>query len=146
MKKEYAPIITLSLSIFMTAVIWVVQLVHYPSFAFVHPDQFVAFHGHHVTSIGMIVVPIMLLELGFSGWLSYVVWNKLGWIQLLLVISIWLVTALLQVPTHNILEQGYKQDVVQQLITENWYRTALWTIKTLVLFGIFFDYNRMTQE
>ena len=47
----------------MTAVIWFVQLVQYPSFAKVDPSAFVEFHAFHSARITLIGGPLMLAEL-----------------------------------------------------------------------------------
>ena len=46
----------------MTAVIWFVQLVQYPSFARVDLASFAEFHAFHSTRITWIVAPLMILE------------------------------------------------------------------------------------
>ena len=48
----------------MIGVIWVVQLVHYPLFASVGANEFVAYHREHVRLITFIVGPAMLIDDG----------------------------------------------------------------------------------
>ena len=47
----------------MTGVIWVIQIVHYPSFHFIEKESYTAFQKFHMNSISLIVVPVMILEL-----------------------------------------------------------------------------------
>jgi hypothetical protein len=50
-------------------------------------------------------------------------------------ILIWASTFLLQVPLHGILEQQPDTRSMERLVTTNWTRTILWTLR-LVLLGI----------
>ena len=47
----------------MTGVIWVIQIVHYPSFHFIEKELYTAFQKFHMNKISIIVMPIMLAEL-----------------------------------------------------------------------------------
>ena len=47
----------------MTGVIWVIQIVHYPSFHFIEKEFYTAFQKFHMNKISIIVIPIMLAEL-----------------------------------------------------------------------------------
>ena len=114
--------------------IWVVQLVHYPSFAYIDEKQFETFHQHHTRSISFIVLPLMLVELGLAGILSVqhnFQWNYL--VPLLLVLLLWGSTFLMQVPAHNSLAAGKDLSTIRHLIQTNWIRTILWTLKALWL-------------
>ena len=47
----------------MVGVIWVIQLVHYPSFHFIDKDIYDSFQKFHMNKISIIVIPVMILEL-----------------------------------------------------------------------------------
>ena len=47
----------------MTGVIWVIQIVHYPSFHFIEKELYTVFQKFHMNKISIIVIPIMLAEL-----------------------------------------------------------------------------------
>ncbi len=114
--------------------IWVVQLVHYPSFHYVDPDRFVAFHQHHTRSISFIVLPLMLVELGLGAvlvWQSDLDWKYIT--ALIIVGLIWASTFLIQVPDHNALGKGKDDSLIARLVKTNWIRTVLWTLKALWL-------------
>ncbi len=114
--------------------IWVVQLVHYPSFHYVDPDRFVAFHRHHTRSISFIVLPLMLVELGLGAvlvWQSDLDWKYIT--ALIIVGLIWASTFLIQVPDHNALGKGKDDSLIARLVKTNWIRTVLWTLKALWL-------------
>lgn len=124
---------------FMTGLIWYVQLAHYPSFRFVDENNFAEFHNHHSLKTGIIVMPVMSIELATSGALA---WNS-GWftmnaLGLYIVILIWLSTAFFSVPKHNALKHGKVDSLIDGLVKTNWYRTVLWSIKSGVSLWVLF--------
>lgn len=118
----------------LVGLIWIVQLVHYPGFAYVDPAQWTAFHAYHTTSITIIVLPLMLTELALGGFL----WKWSGWHRQfgglwLLTILTWLSTFVLSVPLHNALASGFAADTIAELVRTNWPRTLLWSVRLLWL-------------
>ena len=47
----------------MVGVIWVIQLVHYPSFKYVKESDYIIFQKYHMSNISYIVFPVMFTEL-----------------------------------------------------------------------------------
>ena len=120
----------------MTGLIWFVQIVHYPLFAAVGRDQFVAYEGRHTVLTTWVVMPLMMVELGSSIWLA--VHPLPGWSGLLIAAAIltaliWLSTFFLQVPQHRILERGFDEAAWRFLVNSNWVRTVLWTARSVIL-------------
>lgn len=119
----------------MVGVIWVVQLVHYPFFHRIDRELFSDHMDAHRTRISYIVVPVMLLELAAS--IGLVVIESLLRLEfavaLTLLLGIWASTALLQVPSHGKLTAGYNESEVDKLVSYNWIRTILWTLRLLLL-------------
>ena len=117
----------------MFGVIWVVQLVHYPLFAGVGVDGFVAYEASHQVRITWIVFPAMLLELGTAVALLWlrpdIVPPWMVWAGLALVGVVWLSTALVQVPLHSTLSAGFDGDAHARLVATNWVRTVAWTLR-----------------
>ena len=112
--------------------IWTIQLSHYPAFQFICEKDFSAFHQHHTSSITLVVMPLMLLELGMVGWQAYQSsWNWIWVITLLLVVAIWASTFFIQIPLHGKLEAGKDLEVIKELVKTNWIRTILWSIKAI---------------
>ncbi|MFP8490244.1 hypothetical protein ACKGJO_14265 [Gracilimonas sp. Q87] len=131
MSQELIFLINTFATFFMTGLIWIVQLVHYPSFHYVGSDNFKAFQLHHVNSIDKIVIPVMVVELAtsfglawFDGFLSL---NAVGFY---IVILIWASTGLFSVPAHNKLESSKDHNVIKNLVLTNWLRTVLWSLKS----------------
>jgi len=122
---------------FMTGLIWYVQLVHYPSFRFIDEDNFQKFHTHHSIKTGFIVMPIMSSELASSGVLAWNDgWSTLNALGFYLVILIWFSTLFFSVPKHNALKHGKVDSLIDGLVKTNWYRTVLWSIKSMLSFWV----------
>jgi len=119
----------------MTGVIWVIQIVHYPSFHFIEKELYTAFQKFHMNKISIIVIPIMLAELitGMMLFLDKSSKSSFLIISFLILILIWLITGVFFSKAHNELITGYQELVVNQLIAMNWIRTLLWTLRLLLL-------------
>jgi len=119
----------------MTGLIWFVQVVHYPLFAYVN-GNFVRYEQLHTVRTGWVVAPVMLAELGSSALLvlnpRFVSRNE-AIIGLLLVIGLWVSTWALQIPQHTTLSQGYDAAAQRFLVTSNWLRTILWSVRSGLL-------------
>jgi hypothetical protein len=127
-------------TLFMVGAIWFVQVVHYPLFARVGRPDYSAYSIRHTRLTGLVVGPPMLLEAGTA--IALVVWTPPGisvslvWTGLLLVAGIWLSTALLQAPRHTTLGRGFDPAAHRFLVTSNWLRTVLWSLRGLVVLCI----------
>lgn len=60
----------------MVGVIWVMQLVHYPSFKYVKESDYIIFQKYHMSNISYIVFPIMFTEL-ITALLIFFFWRKI---------------------------------------------------------------------
>jgi len=120
---------------FMTGVIWIVQALVYPFFKLVGENEFNRIHQFHMQRISWIVSPVMILELA-TGVLLYIQFHEALYMwNLLSVISIWLFTGLVNVPTHNkLIFQDNKSKFI--LVLYNWPRCILWTGRSLFLFWV----------
>ena len=135
MSPELIFLINTFASFFMTGLIWIVQLVHYPSFHYVGADNFKAFQLHHVNSIDKIVIPVMIAEIATSfglAWMDgFLSLNAAGFY---IVILIWVCTGLFSVPTHTKLESLKNEPAIRKLVSTNWFRTVLWSLKSSLNF------------
>ncbi len=124
-------------TLFLTGLIWFVQIVQYHSFYLVNKDSFIHFHAHHTKRISFIVVPAMVLELASSAVLwHYSEWTSLPSIGFYLVLLIWMSTFFISVPKHNLLQQKKDPKVIRALVNTNWIRTSLWSVKSVLAFFI----------
>ena len=119
----------------MVGVIWVIQLLHYPSFHFIQKSDYSKFQQFHMSRISFIVVPamiiefitgIMMLQFGFNS-------NFLFISSLIILLTIWGITFIFFTKMHQVLISGYNEIIVNRLISINWSRTLLWSLRLLVL-------------
>lgn len=124
-------------TLFMTGLIWFVQVVHYPLFAQVNLIDFSLYQAAHSRLTTWVVMPPMLIELGTAGLMlffrpatipAWPVWLGLG-----LVLLIWVSTFFLQVPQHNTLTLGFNAEVHRFLVASNWLRTLAWSARSLLV-------------
>jgi len=124
----------------MTGLIWFVQIVHYPLFTKIGSRGFTQYAESHRHLTSLVVVPIMLLELIAAALLPLCIdtlsKRLLSWLALALLIGVWLATAILQVPLHEKLGNGYSDEDAEKLASTNWVRTILWTARSFVLLAI----------
>ena len=119
----------------MVAIIWIVQILHYPTFLFINKKQYTDFQQFHMNKISYIIVPIMVVEL-FSGLGILFIIQKRQisfYVSFALLILIWMITGLLFTKYHSDLSKKYNQETILQLIQFNWIRTLLWTIRLALL-------------
>jgi hypothetical protein len=124
----------LSVTAALAGLIWVIQVVHYPLFAAVGPDRFVAYEQRHRMRISAVVGPLMAIE-GLTA-LALVAAPPAGRALpiagLALLGAIHASTVFLQVPLHTRLSERYDDAAVARLVRTNWIRTAGWTLRTVV--------------
>jgi hypothetical protein len=127
----------LAVTLFMTGVIWFVQIVHYPLFRFVGNSEFARYEAAHIFWTTWVVAPPMLTELTTAVLLLLFkpkgISDGILWLNLALLSAIWLSTAFLQVPCHQRLSQGFDAATHHRLVVTNWLRTVCWTVRSGLL-------------
>jgi hypothetical protein len=117
----------------MTGIIWFVQIVHYPLFSKIPPQGFVSYELLNTTATGLLVGPIMLVEISTAFLLlilrSPVAFQPLYLLALGCLILVWLSTFFLQVPLHALLSSRPDTEAMRSLVLTNWIRTFLWTLR-----------------
>jgi hypothetical protein len=118
--------------------IWLVQIVVYPLFARVGDAEYVAYHSFYTSRI-----PLPIIVPGFASFLlpaalAYFGPAVPGWMSAANIaagIAGLLVTVLLEIPRHNRLEKGGKNDAtIDELIRYNWPRTASISAQAVITF------------
>lgn len=132
----------LSATLFMTGLIWFVQIVHYPLFGGVGEERFASYGRRHSVLTGFVVGPPMLVEAltgaalvlvrpkGMPGWAAAAGFG--------LILAIWLSTALLQIPSHGELSLGFRAETHRALVRTNWIRTFAWSLRSLLMLWVLF--------
>lgn len=126
----------------MFGLIWLVQLVLYPAFAYIDATRFRKFHFLHTQRITFIVGPLMCVELATSLGVFLLQPGVLWGAGLALTLVIWLHTVFVSVPVHNRLAISESDEArandIDRLVRTNWFRTIAWTFRAaLVLYAFF---------
>ncbi len=117
----------------LVVLIWVVQLIIYPSFQYYSPAELAVWHPKYTTLIGLIVGPLMLAQVGLVGWELF---TRFSWPMLAvagLVGLMWVSTAVQAIPLHNAIAAGAgagdaSPETLAKLVEVNWVRTIGWTL------------------
>ena len=120
----------------LLVLIWLVQLIIYPSFRYTRTEDFQTWHGRYTFLISLLVVPLMLGQaaLVLIQWVLAASWPVIA--SAVLLVLVWLNTFLQAVPTHTLLSRGENiPRHVEHLIKVNWIRTLLWTV--VFILGLF---------
>ena len=123
----------LAVSCFLTGLIWLVQVVHYPLMAKVGAERFAEYERLHAAWITPVVGPAMLAEAAIAALLlvhrpaTLPAWA--AWTGAALVALLWAVTFFVSVPCHGVLAQGFDAAAHERLVATNWWRTAAWTAR-----------------
>ncbi|AGI26984.1 putative membrane protein [Polaribacter sp. MED152] len=119
----------------LVVLIWIVQLIVYPSFLFYKRENLMLWHNTYTRRIAIVVVPLMLLQLIISITNCLFGFNMINLLILLIAAFLWVFTFTSFAPIHfKISENNFETEQLNQLVTRNWIRTILWTI--LFILGI----------
>ena len=109
--------------------IWIVQIVIYPSFLYYTKVNLVRWHVKYITNFSYVVVPLMLSQLLAAIFNIFSRGTVTNFIYFILVISTWLLTFIIFVPIHKRITLGTcNQELLKNLIKKNWSRTIIWTL------------------
>lgn len=127
-------------TMYMTGLIWFVQIVHYPLHGEVGENSFQRYQEIHMRRTSWVVIPPMLMELLTSVALWYFspfgLFSEMFLGLLLCLVLIWLSTGFIQAPTHGILVHRFSKKLHNRLVVSNWIRTVLWSVRSLILLFI----------
>jgi uncharacterized membrane protein len=118
----------------LVGLIWVVQILVYPQFLRVAAKEFQDYHFAHCFRIGLIVAPLLFVEIASAAWLLYEGRQAQPFIiSTGLIPIIWLTTAVFQAPIHTRLGRGFNAPLIERLILTNWIRTLAWTARGILV-------------
>jgi len=134
-------LLNLCLAALLSGLIWTIQLVHYPSFLDVGTEEYLVYQRNHMRNISYLVIPLMLLELGFGAYLQ--IQHHISPIHWTISLSsallglIWITTFVVSSPLHGqLVAVGYDREIIRKLINTNWIRTFAWTFRFLIFFWL----------
>ena len=122
---------------FLAGLIWTIQVVHYPLFAAVGDDRFVAYEAAHSARITWIIaVPWAIQGLTTAALLVAPpagVGRGLVLVLAVLAAIPVVVTIALSVPAHTVLGGGFDAAAHSRLTGTNWLRTGAWTAHAVLV-------------
>jgi len=112
----------------LLVLIWLVQVIIYPSFGYIDRDKFTAWHTRYVKTIGIIVSPLMVAQMLLTLLLTSRKPEPFSFLMLSGILVIWISTFSLSVPCHRkLMRLGKDTAIIRRLVLTNWVRTILWT-------------------
>lgn len=126
--KQLIPLSQLIIDFGLVILIWMVQLIVYPSFLHFDFKNLVAWHQKYTQRISIIVIPLMLMQLAIAIFKVYFHLNFLTLTTLAVILFLWLFTLLKFAPVHLIISEGkHDEKILRALVIRNWWRTFLWS-------------------
>jgi len=119
--------------------IWTIQLVHYPAFLEIDPKSFSDFSETHSKSISFFVAPLMIVELLTGALLLTYSPSTQFFTNFIGILLLWSCTFFLSVPCHQKLSKGKDIGTIKKLISTNWLRTIIWSLRTFLLLSILLE-------
>jgi L-cystine uptake protein TcyP (sodium:dicarboxylate symporter family) len=112
----------------MVVLIWMVQLLIYPSFKYFEKDGLNQWHSKYTRNISFVVMPLMTIQMILAIFQLYRNSTSYSIISLIFIVVLWLITFAYFVPLHQKITKGLAtQRNLQLLVRVNWIRTILWT-------------------
>lgn len=127
MKKLF--VVRLLLDFGLVVLIWMVQLIIYPSFLYYSDTELEVWHPIYTKAISLIVIPLMLGQLAMISYQIFKVRQFYTVVSFGCVLLVWLLTFWIFVPIHNKLSAGEIETFnLEALVNLNWYRTGIWSL------------------
>ena len=112
----------------LVVLIWLVQLVIYPSFSYYTREGLKQWHAKYTGRVSIVVFPLMNAQIGLG---IYQLAQGPSWYTIasvILMVLLWLSTFIVFVPMHNRIDkQAYDIRMLTSLVNKNWWRTAMWS-------------------
>jgi hypothetical protein len=112
----------------LVVLIWLVQLIIYPSLAHVDGAEFKTWHRRYMQLITIIVGPLMAAQMALAVQVFLLARDSAGLLILAGIALVWASSLLLSVPCHqSLLRRGKDRAIINRLVLTNWIRTVLWS-------------------
>ncbi len=129
--------VQLFVTIYMTGVVWFVQIVQYPMMGRIPADMFVDYENEYTSRMGLVVAAPMLIEMATAFAMLFLLPTGMprsaAWVGFALMLVVAGVTFAWFVPAHATLSQGFDADLHRRLVSYNWVRTIGWTTRAVLL-------------
>jgi hypothetical protein len=114
-------------------VVWLAQVIMYPSLAHIERDAFVSWHRKYSSRIAFFVIPLLCGQAIIVGILVCYDASFLSVLSAALISFCWVSTFGLSVPCHAKLQRSGKDiSVIRRLVWTNLIRTILWSLVFLI--------------
>ena len=111
----------------LVVLIWLVQLIIYPSFKYLEKPKLLEWHTRYSQRISVVVIPLMMGQLLITI-LQLLNGSIISYTIAVLVLAVWLITFIYFVPLHGrISKNTMNNQTLIQLVSVNWWRTLIWT-------------------
>jgi len=133
--------------VWMTSLIWLVQVLIYPNFRFISEADFKVFHKRHCDRIALLVAPMMiqpfaLVMIYFFSGSDFTSGFSTEWkIHTAAITLIYATTAIFSARQHTLLSRGKDDLTINRLILWNWPRTLLWSAELALILARRFDFT-----
>ena len=117
-------------------VLWLGQLVIYPSFLQLEPHKLTNWHQCYTFRVSFVLIPLLSAQL--LGWFLTVFQNPNlpNLLGLSALIACWGLTFFISVPIHQKIAMGDTDtSLLERLVHSNWIRTVLWS--SVFVIGVF---------
>lgn len=132
-------------TLFLTGMIWVVQVLHYPLFPLVGRDGFAEYEAAHSTRITWVIVVPWAVQGLTTAWMLFQspagVDRWLVWVAAVAAAVTVLVTVVVSVPAHATLGGGFDATAHARLLSTNWFRTVAWTAGSVSALAILWQHR-----
>ncbi|MDQ8201799.1 hypothetical protein [Pelagicoccus sp. SDUM812003] len=136
MNPSHSPLFIVSYAVDfgLCVLIWLVQLVVYPSFRYIEKTNFAAWHARYTNAQGFIAGPLMVAQLALALISLGLTKSVHSTSYVALVAATWVVTFSRFVPLHRALQRsGKRSETIESLLRLNWLRVGLWSVIALRL-------------
>ncbi|MDQ7782820.1 MAG: hypothetical protein RDU20_08065 [Desulfomonilaceae bacterium] len=117
----------------IVVVVWLAQVIMYPSLAHIKEDAFVTWHRQYSSRIAFFVIPLLCGQAIIVGIMVYFVGGFLTILSAAIIVLCWVSTFGLSVPCHAKLQRSGKDiSVIRRLVRTNLVRTVLWSVVFLI--------------
>ncbi len=137
---------TLIIDFGLVVLIWMTQLIVYPSFEYFQEVDLRRWHKIYTSKISLLVLPLMLIQAVLYAYRFVFNFEWLDLFILVLLVAVWINTFFYAIPLHGKITEG--KEVLRSarhLVRVNWYRTFLWTIIFLFNLWLFIQQESVLQ-
>lgn len=123
------PGLAFAIDLSLMVLIWMVQVIVYPSFLQVDLQKLQNWHKTYTQRITCFVIPLMFTQVGL--WVTFTVQqgSLLTGAAMAMIALCWVSTFALSVPLHDKISKGATDKAtLERLVLTNWPRTVLWSL------------------